>query len=721
MRRGGSVPTVYRFEAFTLAVSENRLRRGDVEIPLQPKVFDALVLFVRRPGELLTKERLLEELWPDVVVGEEALAQVVRKLRQALGDDVREPRFVQTVTKRGYRFLPPVVEVVEERKEAAARAAEARVEETPVERPSNALARGAGRRLVPRLASVALLLLVAIAWIAWSERDDSTAPERAWISKRLTSLPEREQEGVFSPDGRSFAFEINLGGQFDLHLSAFAGGRRVRLTETPEDDEYYPRFAPDGSSLVFSREPVGGGAPSVWSIPIFGGDERLLVADASYGAPSPDGRSLAYARFLRDGRFALRLRDLATAEERQLAVVDEWLGSIAWSPSGDELAFVTPEAVYRLDVATGASRAVHEDLSNVRTVAWEGRSGALVHDGSKATSGARIWRVDRAGGAAAMAEPPGSSWHPALDGEGRRMLVTVEHKTRQLWRVDPSGRDLRSLPLPTTAECFDVDPSGRRLVVDDWDPAPGADSIELVELESGATRRLGDGLCPSFSPDGRRVAFLASREGAVDVVVLDLGNGAERRVARDVGLPGFVEANLDRRPAWSPDGARLIVERMRASGWDLVEIELATGALRSLIAGELDAGAYSPDGTRFAFCGATPLGSGLHWIELLAGTTRRISGTCSYRAAPTWTSDGSGLRLLIGERRNPEIVTFDLEGRETGARIAVERPPDPAFWGHFDVRPLGESGWIVLSERYEGDLYLLERSDESRESAEAAL
>jgi TolB-like protein/DNA-binding winged helix-turn-helix (wHTH) protein len=98
----------YEFGQFTLVQAEKRLLCDGKAIPLVPKVFDTLVLLVENPGRLIQKDELLEALWPDTVVEEVALAHNVSQLRKALGDRAEEPRFIETVPKRGYRFIAPV-------------------------------------------------------------------------------------------------------------------------------------------------------------------------------------------------------------------------------------------------------------------------------------------------------------------------------------------------------------------------------------------------------------------------------------------------------------------------------------------------------------------------------------------------------------------------------------------------------------------------------------
>ena len=99
---------IYRFADFTLDPAGFRLHRhGDV-VPLSPKIFDLLLYLVARPATVVPKDELFDALWPDVAVTDNALTQAVSELRQALGDDAASPAFVQTVARRGYRFIAAV-------------------------------------------------------------------------------------------------------------------------------------------------------------------------------------------------------------------------------------------------------------------------------------------------------------------------------------------------------------------------------------------------------------------------------------------------------------------------------------------------------------------------------------------------------------------------------------------------------------------------------------
>jgi len=98
----------FRFGDFELDVTNRRLVRGGEAVELSARYFDALVLMVSAPGQLITKERFLEEVWRGVPVTDEALTQCVRSLRRALGDEAGRPRFIATEPKHGYRFIAGV-------------------------------------------------------------------------------------------------------------------------------------------------------------------------------------------------------------------------------------------------------------------------------------------------------------------------------------------------------------------------------------------------------------------------------------------------------------------------------------------------------------------------------------------------------------------------------------------------------------------------------------
>src|SRR6266446_6926265 len=101
-------PQCFVFGPFWLDRRDARLWRGPEAIPLPPKTFAVLCCLVTQAGQLVTKEALLEAVWPETVVSEAVVTVAMRTLRRVLGDQARTPRFIETVHGRGYRFIAPV-------------------------------------------------------------------------------------------------------------------------------------------------------------------------------------------------------------------------------------------------------------------------------------------------------------------------------------------------------------------------------------------------------------------------------------------------------------------------------------------------------------------------------------------------------------------------------------------------------------------------------------
>ena len=107
----------YRFGNFIVSPRRRLLVRDGLELPLIPRYFDLLVFLIERRHEALHRRDIFDRVWNDVIVSDSALSQAIRTIRRTLGDDSREPRFIRTVSRRGYRFV--FADVVEEEDDAA--------------------------------------------------------------------------------------------------------------------------------------------------------------------------------------------------------------------------------------------------------------------------------------------------------------------------------------------------------------------------------------------------------------------------------------------------------------------------------------------------------------------------------------------------------------------------------------------------------------------------
>jgi len=109
---------IYEFGPFRLDAAEHLLLRDGESVPLTPKAFDLLLALVERHGHLLEKDELLKKVWPHTFVEESNLSSNISQLRKALGDGDNGQRYIETASKRGYRFVASVKKVEDERAES---------------------------------------------------------------------------------------------------------------------------------------------------------------------------------------------------------------------------------------------------------------------------------------------------------------------------------------------------------------------------------------------------------------------------------------------------------------------------------------------------------------------------------------------------------------------------------------------------------------------------
>src|SRR5262245_61646272 len=282
---------VYEFGPFRLDPSERILLQNGEPLSLTPKAFDLLVVLVQGRGRLLDKGALMAAVWPETAVEESNLTHHISVLRKVLGKGEGGRPYIETVPRRGYRFVAGV-------REAGADAAE-KTSESP---PAAALRRrqpGLGLALAAVAAGVAGFL----GWRYLSYRSpQSDAASHSILP--VTSSPGLEFDPAFSPDGKLVAY--CWGGErsenYDIYVKPIDGGAPLRLTSDPAT-ERSPAWSPDGRTIAFLR--LSGGGSGIFTVPALGGGERMLTAvrrvdespvyNASFMSWSPNGKTLAFS------------------------------------------------------------------------------------------------------------------------------------------------------------------------------------------------------------------------------------------------------------------------------------------------------------------------------------------------------------------------------------------------------------------------------------------
>ncbi len=228
-----SRPPLVRFGAFEADVQTGELRKDGVKLKFSGQPFQVLAILLERPGDVVTREELQKRLWPDTFVDvERNLNTAVNKIREVLGDSAESPRFVETLPRRGYRFIAPVGHL--------GGAAGDKENSIAVPRPARIKT-----AVVLFLASSTFVLLAGAGWLAY-QKWRTHAPRPVQRSFTRLTFDEGLQAGsTWSPDGRFIAYSSDRGGKFDIWVQQVSGGDPIQITKRPGQN-IQPAWSPDG-------------------------------------------------------------------------------------------------------------------------------------------------------------------------------------------------------------------------------------------------------------------------------------------------------------------------------------------------------------------------------------------------------------------------------------------------------------------------------------------
>src|SRR5579872_358157 len=330
---GNSLPDTCRFGIFELDVRAGELRRNGLKIKLQDQPLQVLVLLLKRPGEVVTREEVRNQLWPaDTFVDfDHSLNAAIRRLRDALGDSAENPKFAETVARRGYRFLAPVSPAHANGNGAAA------IDPVGVER---AVKNAAFHRHWVLAGVSGVLLLVVGVTVGFYFARHQPAPGRI---SRLTANPVDDPviAAAISRDGRYLAFSDQSG--FYLRQIDTGETHSVSLPDglLPNSISWFP----DSIHMILGL--CGDNREStLWEISALGGSARKLMDIGEYPAVSPDGKSLAFIAG-KPLHQRIWISDTDGSQLRELSGEDgDLFGRIGWSPDSKRIAYTTARFTY---------------------------------------------------------------------------------------------------------------------------------------------------------------------------------------------------------------------------------------------------------------------------------------------------------------------------------------------------------------------------------------
>ena len=234
---------------------------------LEPKDLETLLVLVENHGHTVGKEELLEKVWPGTFVEEGNLARHISVLRQVLGQGQNGRQYIETVPKRGYRFVAPVREV-------DLSSAEDQPGEMPAARPT-----ATSRPAAPRTVAIAAVLLLLVAGLALLRRGKTSAPAEPYT--QLTNYADSATSPALSPDGRMLAFirgENTFYGPGQVYVKFLPDGEPFQLTND-NLAKLGPVFSPDAARIAYTT--VDRGVWDTWVVPVPGGSPRRMLPNAS--------------------------------------------------------------------------------------------------------------------------------------------------------------------------------------------------------------------------------------------------------------------------------------------------------------------------------------------------------------------------------------------------------------------------------------------------------
>lgn len=706
-------PSAIRFGVFEADLRTEELRKSGRKLRLPNQSFRVLAMLLNRAGQLVTREELRAQLWPagTFVEYDQGLNAAVNRLREALGDSAEEPRFIETLPKRGYRFIAPIepatAPLATPDHPADVSSEPADISSQPAVAAPASANRGGMR--VPRsvlLAVLGAVLVIAGAIVLITSRPPADRPLGREVVP-FTSLPGQEIAPTFSPDGSQVAFawngETGDDDRFDLYVKSIGSERLLRLTQQPAK-WISPAWSPDGSSIAFVRLTDMGASLVV--IPALGGSERRIVSAAVSVGPfiqiswSPDGSKLAYSAYGPGGAQHVNLAAVDTLSTEPLAAPPECLETAqpAFSPDGRQLALVctTSSAVYAIyirAVPEGSLRRLASMMGYPRGLAWSADGSRLIFSNDSG-SGGELWQLTLDG---QLAQLPfgedGSS--PAVAAKGDRIAYTRGRSVTNIWRVDltPTNPEqnpeqtAQKLIYSTRAQVFPrYSHDGMRIAFQSnrsgsteiWTTdAQGADPVRLTSFQGPFTS------APSWCSDGRRIAFDSRAAGLSTIYIEDIDERLPRKVATSHSNLSLPVWSKDCRWLFASDGNNVLY-RFPSVGGPAQRFTDRPSYYAVVVGSRLVFNAMEEDGV---VLWTKPVNGGRE--EPLANMPR-----LSYTDA--WTATATGIYYTDCLSKPRILYSYDFTDQTVRRIMTLRKTPEPG--GGFGIAVSPDNHWLLYTE-----------------------
>jgi len=690
--RSTQIRRVYRFGLFEADLDSGTLSRQGVPVKLQEQPFRILSLLLEARGGVLTREELRRKIWPEgtYVEFDGSMNTALMKLRAALSDNADNPVFIETVPRKGYRFIAPIEPGM---REPPSVTTSVRVEGQPelleeIEVPLRGEVCLPARRAVskeshdkrvgPHWWEALAILAGVVALLTYSLWPRSQP--RVLRVQQLTHSGQIDPWGRLVTDGSRIYFVVRDVTGWNLMQTSVEGGS-IQRTPTPFDNTRIFDLSPDHSQFLIGQLTHRGEETALWLWPVQGGAPRRLGdVTAQEAVWSPVGDLIAYVQ----GE-SIQLTDAKGTHVRQVARFHPAPHALVWSPDGARLRFTQTNLLE----GTDSMWEINLDGSSLRRVLPEGQHGP--HEGSGTwlaggkyfafSSGvdlraglavdtqASLWIMDesrwffgkRPGKPIQLTTGPIAFDHPNALPSGNRLFAIGSHNEYQLLRIDPKSSVKTAMLAQSGATDMDFSLDGRWVVYAARENGTlwksRIDGTSKVQLTAGAT----GAFAPHWSPDQKQIlftGFLLDRQPRLYVVSAQ--GGAPQTVLPTNNKWASVSGD------WRTDGRQIVLDVQETESGeesDVRILDLESNKLTKLRGSEgLVEPRWSADGRFIA--ALNPKKKQVLLYDCKAETWSVLS-EANFPSALRWSPSGDALYYQDVDEVEESIFRVPMATRET--------------------------------------------------------
>jgi len=645
-----------RFGIFELDTQSGELRKAGTRIKLQDQPLKVLIALLERPGEVVTREELKRQIWPEDSFGDfdHAVNVAVAKLRTALGDAADSPRFVETLPRRGYRFMCDVIP-----------------------RPTPPAPSWRGSKVALRLGGFILVcMILAGSFFAW-RRVSLTGPAGQRLAHRqITFLGDAAMPAI-SPDGKFVAYvTAESENNQKLMMQALSGGPNLELLHAHK--LLNPRWSPDGSELMVRVLESDATKRGIYVVSRLGGTPRPLGVGFAYFCWSSDGSQVVAASM--DSETGIWLVNKQTGLNKQITAPGyQWLRDLDCSVKTGMLLLLTKTSeknqIWTMKPDGTQQRKLIEEQREIDSPRWSPTANEIYYfrrEGDT-TELVKLSISGESTQSSVLVSGLEAGDYLTLSADGSQLAYTRTQSFSNLWLavLAPPGAigKVKEKPLTSGTLSFDdpsISPDGR------WIAFTGGSTdksnIYKMTIDGGQPVQLtffdaAVSASPGWSPDGRQIAFICDQGGTPKVWVVDAGGGTARPLDKTNA------ATTNNRLAWFPS-PEIIYQQPGLRNLRVLNVATQTEEplLRADSEGWLvDRPNFSLDGKKFAIYWNRGTTAGL-WVVTPEKHSERLICPSEYPLG--WSPDGNFIYAM--KRDEPEILRIGLsDSKQTKTLIVM--------------------------------------------------